>query len=229
MTRRALVVVGLAPTVLGAVVLVSAVQRDAASVAASMGPAPRGTTSLVPTPVPEPRKSPVRATTPSPTPAATPAAPGRTTPTPSGFRIRIASIGLDHRMTARGLSSDGTIDPPKGSVMWFTGYDRVRPGAVGTAVIAGHVASGSRRDVFAKLSDVDVGDAVQVIEADGARRSYTVTRAGAIDKQKLTTDQAVWGVNTTRSRLAIITCDDAFGFRSDGHRVANFVVIAERS
>lgn len=112
--------------------------------------------------------------------------------------------------------------------MWFTGYDRVRPGAVGTAVIAGHVASGSRRDVFAKLSDVDVGDAVQVIEANGKKRTYTVTRASAIDKQKLTTDQAVWGVNTTRPRLAIITCDDAFGYRDDGHRVANFVVIAER-
>jgi LPXTG-site transpeptidase (sortase) family protein len=132
-------------------------------------------------------------------------------------------------MIGRGLSPDGTIDPPKGSVMWFTGYARVRPGSVGTAVIAGHVASGSRRDVFARLSDVDVGDAVQVIEANGARRSYTVTRASAIDKQKLTTDQTVWGVNTSRSRIAIITCDDAFGFRNDGHRVANFVVIAERS
>jgi LPXTG-site transpeptidase (sortase) family protein len=131
-------------------------------------------------------------------------------------------------MIGRGLSSDGTIDPPKGSVMWFTGYGRVRPGSIGTAVIAGHVASGSRRDVFARLSNVDVGDAVQVIEADGRKRTYTVTRASAIDKQKLTTDQAVWGVNTSRSRLAIITCDDAFGYRDDGHRVANFVVIAER-
>ena len=46
-------------------------------------------------------------------------------------------------------------------------------------------------------------------------------------KQALTTDQAVWGANSSESRLAIITCDDALGFRGDGHRVANFVVIAE--
>ncbi len=112
--------------------------------------------------------------------------------------------------------------------MWFKGFERVRPGAVGTAVIAGHVATGDRRDVFANLADVDVGDKVQVL-TNGKALSYRVTRASAIDKQKVTTDQAVWGSNTSRSRLAIITCDDAFGFRGDGHRVANFVVIAERA
>jgi LPXTG-site transpeptidase (sortase) family protein len=111
--------------------------------------------------------------------------------------------------------------------MWFRGYERVRPGSVGTAVIAAHVATGDRRDVFAKLADVDVGDTVQVVEG-GKAVSYRVTRASAIDKEKVTTDQAVWGTNTSESRLAIITCDDAFGFRSDGHRRANFVVIAER-
>ena len=131
-------------------------------------------------------------------------------------------------MSGRGLSSDGTIDPPSGTVMWFKGYERVRPGAMGTAVIAGHVATGERRDAFADLADVDVGDSVEVLDPDGRRLRYTVTRAGAIDKQKVTTDQDVWGVNTTTSRLAIITCDDAFGYRNDGHRVANFVVIAER-
>ena len=130
-------------------------------------------------------------------------------------------------MHGAGLSPRGTIDPDPGTVMWFQGYERVRPGRVGTAVIAAHVATGSRPDVFADLADVDVGDAVQVVE-NGATVSYRVTRAQAIDKQKVTTDQSVWGANGSRSRLAIITCDDAFGFRSDGHRKANFVVIAER-
>ena len=72
-----------------------------------------------------------------------------------------------------------------------------------------------------------MGDTVQVVE-DGKAVTYRVTRASAIDKTKVTTDQTVWGANDSRSRLAIITCDDAFGFRGDGHRVASFVVIAER-
>ena len=130
-------------------------------------------------------------------------------------------------MYGGGLSSDGTIDPEPGSIMWFQGFERVRPGRVGTAVIAGHVASGSRRDVFANLADVDVGDKVQIVDK-GKILTYRVTRASAINKYEVTTDAAVWGQNTSRSRLAIITCDDAFGFRGDGHRVANFVVIADR-
>lgn len=52
-------------------------------------------------------------------------------------------------------------------------------------------------------------------------------RAGVVDKEELTTDQAVWGANNSVRRLAIVTCDDAYGFRDDGHRVANYVVIAE--
>ena len=182
----------------------------------------------------EPRQkyTPPPVPTPSPSPSAT--APKATVkpkpsqkPTASGFRLRIPEIGLDHRMYGGGLSSDGTIDPEPRSIMWFQGYDRVRPGRVGTAVIAGHVASGSRRDVFANLADVDVGDKVQIVDK-GKILTYRVTRASAINKYEVTTDAAVWGRNTSRSRLAIITCDDAFGFRGDGHRVANFVVIADR-
>jgi len=144
-----------------------------------------------------------------------------------GLRLRIPAIGLDRSVSGRGLSADGTINPLPGKVMWFTGYDRVRPGRTGTAVIAAHVAVGGRPDVFAALTDVDVGDRVEVTEG-GRTIRYTVRSARAVDKRALTTDQAVWGANDSASRLAIITCDDAFGFRSDGHRVANLVLIAER-
>ncbi|MDF3046846.1 MAG: class sortase [Ornithinibacter sp.] len=161
------------------------------------------------------------------------ALPGTGTSSPSAsastagdVRIRIPAIGLDHETSGGGLTPEGTIDPDPGILMWFQGLDRVPPGRVGTAVIAGHVATGDRPDVLAELAEVEVGDDVQVVE-DGRTIPYRVTRAGPIDKVEVTTDEAVWGVNTSRSRLAIITCDDAFGFRGDGHRRANFVVIAE--
>ena len=145
----------------------------------------------------------------------------------SGFRIKITSIGLERRMTGMGVSSNGTINPPKGKVIWFQGFGRVRPGAIGTAVIAGHVTKGGEPDTFYRLSRVDVGDTIQILDG-GKTKTYRVNRASAIDKTKVTSDKAVWGTNTSHSRLAIITCDDAFGYRSDGHRVANFVVIADR-
>jgi LPXTG-site transpeptidase (sortase) family protein len=222
MRRGPLLAVGLALTVLAVALLTWVMQRGGESAQAS---------AVVPTPSPT---TATEAPTSSPTPTAS-STPAKPSPSPtkkatsaSGTRIKIPAIGLDSAMSARGLSADGTIDPPPGTVMWFKGFERVRPGAVGTAVIAGHVASGDRRDVFANLADVDVGDKVQVL-TNGKALSYRVTRASAIDKQKVTTDQAVWGTNTSRSRIAIITCDDAFGFRGDGHRVANFVVIAERA
>ena len=175
--------------------------------------------------------APPSSVTSSPTPATTTRSPTRETAeesAPAAYRLAIPSIGLDHAMSGGGLSADGKIDPPPATVMWFNGLDRVRPGTVGTAVIAAHVATANNRDVFADLADVDVGDAVHVVVADGTTAKYTVTRASAINKDDVTTDQTVWGTNTSRSRLAIITCDDTRGFRRDGHRVANFVVIAER-
>jgi LPXTG-site transpeptidase (sortase) family protein len=155
---------------------------------------------------------------------------GLTTTTDRSARpvtLRIGSIDLDHEVVPMGVSAEGKIDPPPGTVMWFTGLDRVQPGSVGTSVIAGHVAIGGKADSFADLRKVNVGDTVDVVAQDGKTVAFRVVRASAIDKAKVVQDQAVWGPNTSKPRLAIVTCDDAFGFRDDGHRVANFVVIAD--
>ena len=218
MAARPLRAVGVALLVLAVALLTWVMQRDGASVPAKAAPA---ATSSAPSITPS-----IASPTPTPSPSATPS-PTKKAPSTDGLRIRIPAIGLDHAMRGEGLGSNGTIDPDPGTVMGFTGYERVRPGKLGTAVIAAHVATGQRADVFADLADVDVGDTVEVFE-DGKAVAYRVTRASAIDKKKVTTDQAVWGANDSRTRLAIITCDDAFGLRGDGHRVANFVVIADK-
>jgi LPXTG-site transpeptidase (sortase) family protein len=214
-----------------ALLLTWALRSDAEPVQAASAPT---TTSAQPTltsdALPEPRSAFVP-TTPTPSPSATPKPKPKPKPsatsTMSGFRIKISSIGLERRMTGMGVSSNGTINPPKGKVIWFQGFGRVRPGAIGTAVIAGHVTKGGEPDTFYRLSRVDVGDTIQIVDG-GKTKTYRVNRASAIDKTKVTTDKAVWGTNTSHSRLAIVTCDDALGYRSDGHRVANFVIIADR-
>lgn len=75
--------------------------------------------------------------------------------------------------------------------MWYTGNDRVQPGQVGTAVIAGHVVNRGSGDAFANLAKVSVGDRIELGGSSGG--TYRVVRAGIVDKQALTTDQTVWG------------------------------------
>lgn len=144
----------------------------------------------------------------------------------TGLRLSAPTMGLDLRLASGSVSSDGRIKPPAGIAMWVTGFGRVRPGQTGTAVVAGHVVYGGRPDVFASLNRLQPGDVVTV--DDGGRPAqYRVRRAEVVDKQALTTDADVWGVNGSARRLVLVTCDDELGFRSDGHMKANFVVVAE--
>lgn len=122
---------------------------------------------------------------------------------------------------------NGVVNPPSGVLAWITGYGRVRPGEVGTAVIAGHVVKGKRADVFYDLQQIDRGDKVTVYDSDGKPVVYTVTVTRVATKTAVSRDNGVWGKNGSVRRIALITCDDDDGYRADGHRVSNFVAIAE--
>ncbi|MFW5470733.1 class F sortase [Knoellia sp. CPCC 206435] len=140
--------------------------------------------------------------------------------------ISVPAIGVNRSM--RRISAvDGVVNPPAGSVAWIRGYNRVRPGEVGTAVIAGHVVNGRRADVFYNLQNLRRGAKITVFDANGKRVVYTVTATRVATKQAVSRDAAVWGSNRSVKRIALITCDDDDGFRADGHRVSNFVAIAE--
>lgn len=226
MQRRALIAGALVVVLLGAVLTLLWTQRDAAapdagspSTTSTSGPGSRLTPGTTSPATPTAGGAGLIDATAEPPPAAS-------APVATGPTLKIPGIGLEKRLHSEGLR-DGKINPPAGSVMWFTGYDRVRPGEVGTALIAGHVVAGGRADAFADLAEVRVGDRIEIVDTDGTTRTFAVVRAGVVDKDDLTTDQTVWGANRSVRRLAIVTCDDAYGFRSDGHRVANYVVVAE--
>ncbi|WP_289019404.1 class F sortase [uncultured Ornithinimicrobium sp.] len=141
--------------------------------------------------------------------------------------IRIASAGVDGSIVPQGLAADGTINPGRNEIIWFTGNGRVSPGQVGTSVIAAHVTWEGAPDAFAQLPSVGPGDVVEVGYADGSTRSFTVRSTAAVDKDALARSLAVWGGHPDVPRLAIITCDPVMGYQADGHTQANFVVIAE--
>lgn len=232
--RRRPLFVGAIVAVIGVALVLLGLQRGADGVSAA-GSDPSRTASASTTSASSPTTGSTAGpeATPTTTGGATATGPAATAEPPAppataletGPVLRIPGIGLDADLHAEGLR-DGKINPPARTVMWFTGYDRVAPGAVGTSVIAGHVVANGRPDVFNRLSRVAVGDEVQVVGDEGVE-TFRVVRAGVVDKDELTVDQTVWGANSSVRRLAIITCDDAYGFRSDGHRVANYVVIAE--
>ncbi|MFC5043866.1 class F sortase [Ornithinimicrobium kibberense] len=134
---------------------------------------------------------------------------------------------MDGAIVPQGLAADGTINPGRNEVIWFTGSNRVSPGQVGTSVVAGHVTWEGAPDAFAQLPSVGVGDTVEVGYSDGSARSFTVTSTAAVDKDALARSLTVWGPHPDRPRLAIITCDPVLGYQADGHTEANFVVIAE--
>lgn len=168
-------------------------------------------------------------TTSTPTPTSTPPSSEAWLPAAGAeaISVRVDSAAIDHTLIPQGLSSDGTINPAKNEVIWFTGYDRVPPGQVGTSVIAGHVTYSDVPDAFINLSSVTSGDTVSIGYADGSTLTADVVSTALVPKEELSHDPMVWGANSEKRRIVLITCDDALGDRSDGHHIANFVVVAE--
>lgn len=141
--------------------------------------------------------------------------------------ITISTADISVPIDGRGLDAEGEIDPPQDEVMWYTGHDRVTPGQLGTAVVAGHVSYYGEPDVFADLASVQEGDRVTITYADGSTDDFAIVSTHRVDKEELRQSDLVWGDQTSSRRLAIVTCDEALGFGDDGHRRANFVAIAE--
>lgn len=159
-------------------------------------------------------------TTETPTP---PYDPYATVENPQPTQLKIPSLGLDHPVVPSETNAEA-IDPPKGTLEWYNGLARVSPGDVGTAIISGHVAWGSKPDIFQRLSELQTG---QTFTIGDNPQAFTVTDAFLMHKEELPDNNEVWGENRDTRRIVLITCDDALGYGSDGHRTANYVVIAE--
>jgi sortase (surface protein transpeptidase) len=122
-----------------------------------------------------------------------------------------------------GLSADGTLQVPASTAVagWYTGSPR--PGAVGSAVIAGHIDSKAGPGVFFRLSSLRPGDRVYVRRADGTLAEFTVTTVSRYAKDGFPTE-AVYGA-VPDSELRLITCGGTFDYAS-GSYLSNTVVYA---
>jgi sortase (surface protein transpeptidase) len=165
----------------------------------------------------------------TPTPVPVPlgrvaAAPGpsiRRVPAPTG--LIIPSIGVRSRLVRLGLTSTGALQVPATASVagWYTASPR--PGAVGAAVIIGHIDSETAPGVFFRLRLLRPGRRVYVRRADGSLAVFRVTAVRSYAKADFPT-AAVYGPTPT-AQLRLITCGGEFDFAT-GHYLSNLIVYA---
>ena len=127
---------------------------------------------------------------------------------PLPVTLTIPAIGVQTRLTHLGLTAAGALQVPSTTAVagWYTGG--ARPGAIGPAVIAGHIDSHVGPGVFFHLSQLRPGDQVFVRRADGTLAVFRVTAVRSYAKDRFPT-LAVYGP-TPDAELRLITCGGTF-------------------
>jgi sortase (surface protein transpeptidase) len=144
-------------------------------------------------------------------------------PVASPVSLTIPLIGVDTKLTTLGLAKGGAIQVPGSTAIagWYTGSPR--PGAIGSAIIIGHIDSVSGPGVFYRLSQLRRGEDVYVKRSDGTTAEFRVTGTQEYLKDQFPT-QTVYGP-VPDAELRLITCGGAFD-PSTGHYLSNIVVYA---
>jgi len=202
-------------------------QQHAPQPPLSAAGSPSSTASQVPTP---PSPSPTAART-SPRAGPRPAAPKVVGPVMSAsdpVSLAIPAIGVRSPLTLRlGQTAQRTIEvPAPGPHYDEAGWYRYSPtpGALGPAVIVGHVDSAeSGPSVFFKLGALRPRDKVRITREDGKVAVFAVESVRRFEKSQFPT-QLVYG-NTDHAALRLITCGGAFD-RDTGSYTDNIVVLA---
>jgi sortase (surface protein transpeptidase) len=137
--------------------------------------------------------------------------------------VTIPEIGVSTRLVTLGLTAQGTVQVPStaSAAGWYTRSPR--PGAVGPAIILGHIDSQQGPGVFFRLPVLRSGDPIYVQRSDGSTVEFRVTAVQSYLKDHFPT-QAVYGP-TPDAELRLITCGGAFD-AATGHYLSNIVVYA---
>lgn len=138
--------------------------------------------------------------------------------------LGIPRLGLLTRVGRLHLAADGTMQAPAEpeDVGWFTGSGA--PGAVGPAVLAGHVTWNGSPAVFHELAGLRRDDKVLIRRKDGRTGVFAVTDVRRFPKAAFPT-RAVYGA-TDHAALRLITCGGRFD--ADSRRYADNVVVFAR-
>ncbi len=141
--------------------------------------------------------------------------------------IDIPAIGVHSEMQQVGLTAEHTLEVPApgpyyDQAAWYK--HSATPGAVGPAIIVGHVDSAANGpSVFFDLGNLRPGDEVLVTRRDGTVAVFTVEAVRQYSKDDFPTE-LVYG-ETDHAALRLITCGGAFDRAQRSYR-DNVVVFA---
>ncbi|WP_175411122.1 class F sortase [Streptomyces sp. TRM64462] len=151
-------------------------------------------------------------------------------PASAPVRVRIPRIGVDAPVIRLGLGPDGSLDVPPAGHRNVAGWykDGTPPGALGTAIMAGHVDNAQGPAVFYALGSLKKGDRIEVARLDGRTAVFTVDAVEVYDNDAFPDDK-VYG-RADRAELRVITCGGAFSPKSgyQGNVVAYAHLIGAR-
>jgi hypothetical protein len=153
--------------------------------------------------------------------AAAPPATAQVVPEPTGLAIPV--IGVRTALIRLGITATGDLQVPGNTAVagWYTGSPR--PGATGSAIIAGHIDSTSGPGVFFRLRELRPGDLVYVRRGHARIAVFKVTDVRSYLKSNFPTE-AVYGP-VPDAQLRLITCGGTFD-PATGHYLSNVVVFA---
>jgi hypothetical protein len=135
----------------------------------------------------------------------------------------VPAIGVRTSLVRLGLTPAGTLQVPASFAVagWYDGSPR--PGAPGSAIIAGHIDSLTGPAVFYHLASLRPGDRAYIRRADGTLTVFRVTAIRTYPKDRFPT-AAVYGP-APGPQLRLITCGGTFD-PALGYYLSNVVVYA---
>ncbi|WP_371631433.1 class F sortase [Streptomyces sp. NBC_00341] len=137
--------------------------------------------------------------------------------------ITIPSLKVTSTLEELGLGKDRAMETPRDpdKAGWYR--PGATPGAVGPAVIAGHVTWNGAPGVFFGLGKLGPGDRISVRRADGRTADFTVDRTALYPKDRFPTVEVYR--NLDHAGLRLITCGGDYS-KNDSHYADNVVVYA---
>jgi LPXTG-site transpeptidase (sortase) family protein len=145
-------------------------------------------------------------------------------PVAAPVSLTIPLIGVQTNLITLGLTSSGALQVPSTDKVagWYTGSPR--PGAIGSAIIVGHIDNVTNGDgVFYRLDTLARGDKIYVKRADGTLVEFSVTSVQEYLKDHFPTEDVYGPVPDAELRL--ITCGGAYDYTTH-HYLSNIVVYA---
>jgi sortase (surface protein transpeptidase) len=139
-------------------------------------------------------------------------------------RVSIPALGVTERVIGLGLEADGSMQVPADArtVGWYT--KAPTPGALGPAVLAGHVDFEKQPGTFARLSELRPGDLINVEREDAGMAMFAVTKVERHPKDRFPSAAVYGPIN--HAGLRLITCGGDFDSAA-GHYKDNIVVYAD--